>query len=168
MERKLHHFCCGCCGHVDRHSKIPHCQVATQHGGFCGAKSQRPGHHFMEPEKFSKSSVFMVKLCEIKGTRLRLCLFLLFDLFLLVYADFFTIKLFSLDRLRLQCFVCLLCLPLDGFFSGWWKRVTGSCKSMVHVTRKLRLRSESQVIRHHNLRQLTNPSLYQSYQCTDS
>ena len=103
-ERKMHHFFCGCCGHIGRHSKMSRGQVAMQHGGFCGAKSQRPGHHFMELQKFSKSSIFMVKLCEIQGTRLRLCLFLPFDLFLLVYVDFFTIKLSSL--VRWTCPIC--------------------------------------------------------------
>lgn len=81
------------------------------------------------------------------------------ELFFLVYVYFFFIS-FSFFSLMLvghvQSFCCLPCLPVDYFFS-LVKTVTGSCKSMVHVARKLLLCSESQGIGHHKLWLQTNP-----------
>ena len=91
---------------------------------------------------------FVVKLKELTSTSL-------FDLLLFLYQE--DVLLSSLDMSNFFSF--LLCLPVDGFFQVGENSVTGSCKSMVHVARKLRLRSESQRIGHHNLWQLTNPSL---------
>ena len=152
-DRKLHHFCLQIRG---RHSKMSRGQVATQHGGFPGRSHggfRTSLHGVGEISQILRSCCWFP---ELASTRLSLCLSLL----LLVYVDFFFTKILFIRSLAVSTVLgCLLCPPVDGFSSGWWKSATISCKSTVYVARQLRLRSESQTIGHHNLRQLTNPSL---------
>ena len=105
-------FACRCCGYVRSLSKMSRGQVATQHGGFCGAKSRRPPGVSSGSWKSPKSIQILRSWCwflELAATRLRLCVSLL----LLVYIDFFFtrilfIRSLAISTVLLVCFACQL------------------------------------------------------------